>query len=65
MIKLTIEGAKFGPFGNLDELTSKIYEDCPPIFINYKKKGESNKKEVSEDDICQCPVYKYKIRNDR
>jgi len=33
-------------------------------MVSFKKKVEGGKKE-NEDDICPCPVYKYKLRNDR
>jgi len=54
---MTIEGARFNNSGLLDELTSKIYEEVPPIMVSFKKRVEGGKKE-NEDDICPCPCYK-------
>lgn len=52
---MTIEGARFNNTGLLDELTTKIYEECPPILLSFHKPKEGAKKE-NWDEICRCPV---------
>lgn len=52
---MTVEGARFNNQGLLDELTTKIYDEVPPILLSFHKPKETAKKE-NLDEICCCPV---------
>jgi len=55
---LTVEGARFNNTGMLDELTNRIYDECPPIMISFKKGNpDANQKDKNYDDTQSVPCY--------